>query len=414
MAQSSFFTTAFRSVYNWMGGRGYSRTPEPHIYLSYLGKNANMEVIQGREEYLYRTTPELFAVINKKADLFCNGRFKHYRIGRDGKPEVIENSPVVDRLENPNVLQSRDEFLRQEMIQQSLFGNTYTFSLRGSRASESPSALWNLSPDRMTVYRTGLIWMQTDPRKIIERYQFTNDGAADPTNFEPKDIFHNRMPNPCDPVLGISPLEALQQPISNIRLAYQFRNVIMDQHGMLGIISGDAKDSIGQIDISPEQKMEIEKQYSRTHGIHKGQSRVKISSTSVKYQPTAFPTRDLLLFEEVTADKLAIIDGYGLNQNVFSNEKGSTYANAEEGKKSAYQDSIIPYAEKYCFGLSRLLGLIEKTEWIELDYSHVECLRDDEVKSSQSIERRARAYSALAATENFTPAQLQELFGFTI
>lgn len=394
-------------------GSGKDRWVKTPTYLPpsvYLGKSATWQDISGREAYLYRTTPELKAVIDKKAVLFSNGVYKHYKVNSKGKPEEIENSPIVARLENPNVLQSRNLWMENRMINQCLFGNDYTYSNYGTRLSEAPAALWNLIPNRIIINRTGSIWDQTSIEGIIQSYEEITDAKSANNIFEPKDIFHNKSSNPLDPLVGLSPLEALQMPISNIRLSYGFRNVMMDEHGALGFITAQKGDSMGPIPLTPEDRIEIEKEYTKTHGIHDGQARVKIINTPVDFKSTSAPTKDLMLFEEVTADKMAILDEYGLNTHVFASEKGSTYENAREGKKMAYQDSIIPYAEKDCYGLSVLMGLVDQVQWVELDYSHLECLQEDQVKKAETLQKKALAYRALKETGDFSFQNMKVIF----
>jgi hypothetical protein len=81
---------------------------------------------------------------------------------------------------------------------------------------------------------------------------------------------------------------------------------------------------------------------------------------------------------------MKIIDNYGLNENIFSKEKGSTFANFSEGLKSAYQDSIIPFAEKFTFQLNDSLELVEKGIYVELDYTHIPALKEDEAIKAQT------------------------------
>ena len=393
----------------YSGKDRYTKTPTLIPTSINLSKSATWLNINGFEANLYRTTPELKAVINKKAVLFSNGIYRHYRIGKNGMPEEIKNSPILLRFEKPNVLQSRNEWMENRVINQCVFGNDYTYSLRGSALSDAPSALWNLIPNRMIINRTGKIWEQTTIEGIISSYEMMNDDSSN-SIFDPKDIFHNKTPNPEDPLVGLSPLESLQMPISNIRLSYGYRNVIMDEHGALGFITATKGDSMGPIPLSEEQRIQISKEYSKTHGIHDGQARVKIIDTPVEFKSTSFATKDMMLFEEVTADKMAIIDEYGLNLNVFASEQGSTYENAREGKKMAYQDSIIPYAEKDCYGLTVLLKLIEKGEWIELDYSHIESLQEDLVKKAETLQKKAMAYRILKETGDFSYQNMKKIF----
>lgn len=405
------------SFFNMLGLNGlfgggqdrFTKTPLPRPKSLYLGKSATWEDCTGRESELYRTTPELFAVVNKRAEMFSNGIYKHYRVNRNGKVEEVNDSAILKVLEKPNVVQSRNEWMENRMINQSLYGNDYTFANYALPTSSVPAALWNLIPNRMGIHRTGKIWRQVNISDIIEKYEYRVDGGVNDI-FMPNDIFHNKTPNPEDPLIGISPLEALQMPLSNIRLSYGFRNIIMKEHGALGFITASGGDSSGPIPLSEEQRQQIEDEYSKDYGMFDGQSRFKIIDTPVDYKSTTFPTKDMMLFEEVTADKLALIDAYGLNIHVFSQEKGSTFANAQEGKKMAYQDCIVPYAEQDCYGLSILLKLIEKGEWIELDYSHLECMQENELEKADVLTKKAEAYAKLKETGDFSIDNMKKIF----
>lgn len=389
------------------GDSKYTDTPFPYSRPVNLQKSATWVNIGGAEFELYKTTPELFAIINKIATLRTNGVFKHYKLNSQGEKEEVLDSDYVKLLNNPNVLQSSEIWQINRTVNQLIYGNDYTNALKGSRLTEIPSALWNLAPNKMIINRTGKIWKQTDIDKIITSYELLNDGYANDI-FKPSEILHIKSANSLDPLVGVSPFEALQRPISNIRLSYAFRNVIMDEHGALGFISGDNKDTMGTIPMTPEQRLDIEKQYSKSHGIRKGQAKVRIHSTPTKWQSTSFKTKDLMLFEEIDADKRALLDAYGVNENVFSGSK-STYENVKEGLKSTYQDAVIPLSNKDCNGLSEFLGLTEKGEFIEQDYSHIECLQENEGTKATTANLKADAYTKLKATGDFTEEEIKEI-----
>jgi hypothetical protein len=121
-----------------------------------------------------------------------------------------------------------------------------------------------------------------------------------------------------------------------------------------------------------------------------------MTNTSLNWQPMTFPTKDLMLFEEINDDFLTIIDAYGLNANIFSRQTGSTYENLSEGIKQAYQSTIIPEAEELAMNRSQLFGLISKGEWLELDYSHISVLQENEREKAEVLEKKANAMKTLS------------------
>ena len=120
-----------------------------------------------------------------------------------------------------------------------------------------------------------------------------------------------------------------------------------------------------------------------------------MSQSSVKWNPMSYPTKDLLLFEEIDANFRAIIDAFGLNDNIFSRTKGSTYENIAEGIKLAYQNCVIPFAEDIALGMSKANGLNGVDHYLKLDFSHIEFLKDDMVAQSEVNKRNAETYAIL-------------------
>jgi hypothetical protein len=60
---------------------------------------------------IYSTTPHLWAVIQRRGDLLASGQWKHYKLVNGQKVEV-DNSEIVNTLENPNPLYKGNDYLR--------------------------------------------------------------------------------------------------------------------------------------------------------------------------------------------------------------------------------------------------------------------------------------------------------------
>ena len=61
----------------------------------------------------------------------------------------------------------------------------------------------------------------------------------------------------------------------------------------------------------------------------------------------------------------------------------------------AYQDCIIPESEQISLEISRFLGLNGKDEYVYLDYSHLEILKENESVKSEVAKRNAETYAIL-------------------
>ncbi len=378
-----------------MGGKNSNRFISPADFkmkVMRLDKSEEWTSINGKEREIYLTTPELRMVVDRLALMFANGMWKHYN--EDGTE--VENSEIVRFLENPNIHQSRNQFLFQWFVQRCLYPATYTYKLIGSRLADVPTALWNLPPQRMVVERTGKIWTATTPEEIINRYRLKNENADE--FFYPYEIIQMARPDCDDPIMGVSPLMALKMPISNIRAAYGYRNAILTKKGAIGVWSSDAKDSMGSIQLTPDEVDDVTAQLLDTYGIFDDQHKVAISPKALKWNPATYPTKELMLFEEVDSNRKAIIDIMGGNEFMFCsgvNAKGSTFTNVEMGEKLCYQDTIVPIAEDYSYSISKSLGLPDKRQYVCLEYDHLPIMQFDRTKEAEVSYKKTQAVDIL-------------------
>ena len=353
---------------------------------------------------LYTTTPELFIVVNKFATMFSNGVFviKDYKTNK-----VIENHPLLKLLEKPNPLMNRNTWLMDIAVNYNIYGASYIHKNQGSALSEYPSILMNLPNADLSIKKTGKIYLATSIEEMIEFYRLRSTNDKIDTN----EVIALKRYNSSDPCKGLSPLEALQMPLTNIRGAYGFRNVNITKKGALGIISADGRDSIGSLTLEEQDKLDLEKQFTtQTHGIFDGQSSVKFSSKPINYQHLSYPIKDSMLFEEVSENMMKIIDAYGLNRNIFSSKEGAKFANLAEGLRMAYQDAIIPFAELFCFALNDALGLFDKNIYVELDYSHIPVMKDNESEKATTVKTQAEAVKILIEN-GMTDLQAESIVG---
>lgn len=389
-------------------GGSYTKTPRTNQYSQVLtGAPQFLSPDTWDAHEIYMTTPQLYAVIQRRGYLLSSGLWKHYKtVG--GKPILIENSPIVKILENPNPLMHGNDHIRQWNENKCVYGNNYEYLQRGL-PTLPVVGMTNLPAAQMQIHVSGKWYAQRRIEDIILGYELQDSAGMTP--FTTDEINHTRYISGKNPVKGESPMSSLHMPLSNIRGAYGFRNTIINRKGALGILSNDAKDSSGAIPLTEKERTRLNDEYQRLYGINDGQMQTIMTNSSLKWQAMTFPTKDLMLFEEVSEDFLAIIDAYGLNANIFSRTTGSTFENLSEGIKQAYQSTIIPEAEELAMNRTQVFNLIERGEWLELDYSHIAVLQENQKEKSEVLEKKANAVSTLATLGLYTPDQLRSVFG---
>jgi len=257
-----------------------------------------------------------------------------------------------------------------------------------------PYLLNNLPFENLTFATTGKRWNQKNIDGIIKEYRLKyTDGQDD--IFKASDLIHLRRPGGSSSLAGESILNALHMEISNIRGAMGFRNVNINEHGATGFLKNSSGGSdLGHIPLAEEEKLKLDKQHTKTYGIHDGQARVKFVDGNIDYVHTAYPIKESMLFEEVSEDTKKIIDIVSLNDNIFSKEKSKIQANLDSGLQMAYQDAVFPFMGRLCQKLK--LGLkMKPNEWLEADYSHLPIFKEDEEKKAQTTKTKADALDKL-------------------
>jgi HK97 family phage portal protein len=400
-------TGSFRGLNIFRRGNDrYTQTPNLHMnFLNLFKKSAQYISIDGKESFILRTTPQLNAVIYKRALMMSNGRWKHYK--KNG--ELIKNSKIVKLLNRPNPFQTGKEFIIQNDIQKSTYGNSLMYMLRGSSLAD-PSALWNLSMQHITVERTGKIYNMTEENEIVTKYvlEYEAETGGTKIEFEPHEVLHRNIQDVDDPILGISPFHALKMPISNIRAAYGYRNVIMNEKGALGILSNNSSGSAGALPLTEAERKKIDQAYTKNYGISERQRKILMTNASLLWQPMSYPTKDMMLFEEITENFRIIIDKYGMDEALFS-VNGVTFENKKEAKKAVYEDTIIPEAEDFAFGMTKKLNLDQSGEYLELCFKHIPSLQADQVQASQVQKNKAETAKTMKETDGlWTDDEIKE------
>lgn len=398
----NFLQTLGQGIYRLGTNQFTKTTPLHYLNQNYSTTKEEYVTINDNEFELYRTTPQLSIVINKDAQMLSNGRF----VVKNLKGEVQENHEALKLLMNPNAVQNQNSWLMDYQIQKNIYGNQFIYINRAYR-NAFPSSLINLNSSMVKVIKTGKFVKQNKLDEIIERYDVQESNGSI-TPYEVNDVIFSQIINPNNPLMGLSPLHSLTMPISNIRGAYGFRNKIIVKSGALGILSSASKDASGGIPLNVQERQRIEQQHSNDYGIHDGQSSLIMTGSPLSWQSMSYPTKDLLLFEEVEADFKSIIDAYGHNADIYSNLNNAKYSNMNEALRQTYQNRVIPESEQLCFNLSNRLGLTEKGLILELDYSHIEVMKSNEKEVIENFKMKADAIATLLSS-GYTRQEIDKL-----
>ncbi|WP_425043634.1 phage portal protein [Primorskyibacter sp. S87] len=242
---------------------------------------------------------------------------RHVRKEKDGtKVEMTSNA--LDLLNRPNTVQTRTEFISNIVRAMLYRGNGYVASTGGPTPRRAEE-IWMLDPSMTTgEIRNGDIWYQTSGPIV--------DLAADPKLREPmpsREVAHFRLhPNPSNPVVGVTPLEAASSSImANAAIVQGSGSFFQNQSRPSGVLSTD-------MELNAEQmKMLREAWNEQSKDLASGG--IPILGMGIKFSPMGISAQDA---ELVSAWKMSTSDicrVFNTPPMMVGELENSTFNNAE-------------------------------------------------------------------------------------
>jgi phage portal protein BeeE len=346
---------------------------------------------------LYNEIPQIKTPVDKIANMASNVEWKLQNT------ETKEIEPLPEDLYNllykPNPMQSMNQFIFTYFIQKKVYGNQYILKQKASRLSKYPSSLMTVSPRYIYPYLSGKVYAQIDMQGIVSYYEITENGKTQ--KVETDFVLWSRVPDLDNPLVGRSPLVSLRFPITNTKLAYEYLNVISGKRGAIGMLSSEGKDGMGATPFTPEMKKDVIKQYTDTHGVSDSQTPIIMPDVPTKWTPFSYPTKDLLLLEQIDKNFLTILDTFQINPNLFIN---STYENLKHGLIMTYNDAIFPEMDELAQSLSKFIG-VDAGYQLYPDFSHISILQNDQKSENETIKVKSEYLTQLVNAGIITAEQ---------
>lgn len=350
----------------------------------------------------YYSNPVVNAVINIKAEAFANMRFKV----KDLKTEEIiplkqydaDGGKLRQLLSKPNPLQTGSEWLRQLKVNYEVFGNGYVYGMipigwENRFTYEDIEVLNNLPPYCISPVLTGNWLTATKKEEIISKYVLKNFNNIN-KDLHPNTVMHFNNVNirfDSDFTQGKSDLLALTKPITNITKAFEARNVLIERRGPQGAWTSELKDDVmGSIPMDDDQIKEVQKAFAK-YGLMDDQYSQIISPMPLKFQKTGFSTKDLMLFEEVESDAIAVSVSKGVPELLVKYyTQGGTFENLNASEKRLYDSTIIPETDDFMQNFNSFFNT--ESLGIELlgTYDHLNILQANKKEEAETTEKHSQ------------------------
>jgi len=152
-----------------------------------------------RQATIYQQLSWVQTAVETVAQMAASTPFEVRRRGGE-ESTAIENHPFEERLQRPNPLMSRFEFLEATFSYRRLTGNAYWWLNRPS-PDAPPDELWIIPPHQ--------IQPVPDERLYLRGYLY-DAGAGQPIPLDLAEVVHFRVFHPLNKFLGLSAIESLR------------------------------------------------------------------------------------------------------------------------------------------------------------------------------------------------------------
>jgi len=326
----------------------------------------------------------VFACLRAIAFAYIEAPLRHYKIDVAGEREPIQNSALLDLLDNPHPELDLLELNWWSQWARQADGNAYLLKVRsGDRITGNVVELWPVSPTLMRPHT------ERGSRNFIDWYELDRyEADGQPEKIPVQNVVHFKLGvDPKDPRKGISPLRRLIREIASDAEATKFADALLKNFGIPGLVAklpSETMLSEKQIDALKES---IAREFS-------GEARGRVGVLSGGADMTQFgfsPDQlNLKILHDVPETRIAAalgVDplvarlGVGLEQT-------SNYASARQVRENFTELTIIPMWVMDESKFNRKLKVDftdDRTEILAFDTSAVRSLQEDENEKYKRI-----------------------------
>lgn len=221
--------------------------------------------------------------------------------------------------------------------------------------------LWPIQPDKLETHTSDV------PGQLVKIYRM-NDGSR---TYQPDEIIHFKMPNPSNPLKGISPLMAASKKVDisneqNLWNYSSFKNRAIPD----GIITYE-------MDYTPDQLREYARVFNEGKGGSKNSYKNWFMGGKAKYQRMSNTPIEMDFIESIKLVREEICIAFGVPPIMVGTMDSATYNNLATADRVLWEQTILPQLSDICDaltqGFEKMLG---PNLVIKPDVSNIKALED--------------------------------------
>lgn len=374
-----------------------------------------------QQKYAYEFCFPVAAVCDKLAELDINGTVQIKRIGGKGKDQPATNEwsgKMRKLLEQPNPLQTWEEFRGQQVVYKKIFGFCPVFPVIPAgyeHLPEEASAIINIPPWLFEPVGTNKLLYQSKLEDIVKEYRVTILGSS--FVLKPNQVFILTDSFLQDErkgfIVPMSRLCGLDFAISNICAAMEADNIMLRRAGPAAILSPPTKDGMGTaVAMSEEDKADVQADLNH-YGVTWGQFQYMISRNPLQVQTVGFNAKQLGTKDTIIQNEKAICHRFSYPYTLYE-ETEATYANGSNAGLAVYVDNVIPSNVKDLNKYNKFFKASENNCIIACDYTQLEVMQEDALNREHANFFQSQALALQWTNNIITRNQWLEAQGYDI
>jgi len=289
--------------------------------------------------------PILMPGISLIADYFSMVRFTE-----NGK----DDTDIIKLLNNPNIYQTRDDFLKQFIWFKYVCGWLYQYPVTSGAGDnvKRVKMMYNLKPSLIDFdedFKTTLPFtLGAEKKELARQFIYDSENQNKVLTFDDimayYDLANGIDESRKDENWWISPsrLEAIRKPLITVQKAFDGKNIVIESNGKEMFIN-KTQGNMAKIPLKKQERGDLERKLGvgGKYGVSSGQTRTVISNSELEWQSLHIKLKELGLDESIIADGNVIISALGIPPELFSlSGSSSTFENQAKAVINFVQKKI--------------------------------------------------------------------------
>lgn len=376
---------------------GYTRLSDGSH--SYSINNGSTSFLGGQDPLdLSLKNPVISACIEIRAKILSQAEFYI----EDANGDKNTDDELIKLINNPNVHQSKQDFLKQFEWFKSTYG--WVYQKPYAAVGYTPKAIFNLKSSCIEFPKTMLnpmVWTDKDIKNYYKQ-RFTYKIQDEEKSIELKDVipFYDLTNSLTEKKEGFitspSRIESIIKQISNISLIGDAENMMIKTNGREMFYGGQTKGgNLGiALQLDGDDKKNIESRLMNNYGFGNGKKRSIALKNEVGHKSLHIPLKELGLHESIISNANIVREAYEVPNELYDTYmKGSTFENQKEALIGFVQNTIQGVADDLANSWTSHFDYEDKP--IKASFSHLPVMQHAEDKKADKLLKISTAYRNL-------------------